>query len=79
MSPEGSFPRLNTAEDGQDGLSTESAKTRRGTCDQRGGAGSRGTRQLGPYDRGLERTDGRLRSFRKERGWPRAGAIGEEQ
>ena len=31
-------------------------------------------RQLGPYDRGLEAMDGRLRSFSKERGWtPRAG------
>ena len=27
----GSSPRLNTEKDGQDGLSTESAKTRRGT------------------------------------------------
>ena len=73
----GPSPRLNTKKDGQDALPTESAQTRQGNPDQRGGAGSRGTRQLGPNDRGLGRVDGRIRSFRKERGWTPAGGNGQ--
>jgi hypothetical protein len=39
-----------------------------GNPEARGGAGSRGTRQLGPKDRGLEAANGRLRGQVKEKG-----------
>ncbi len=44
------------------------AQTREGNPVARSGAGSRGTRQLGPKTGGLEPADGRIRSFSKERG-----------
>ena len=67
--PKGPSLRLTPEKGGHGRCFHRSASAAQGNPDTRGGAGSRGTRQLGPKGSGLEGSNDRLRDQVKKKGW----------
>ena len=67
--PKGASLRLTPEKGGHGRCFHRSASAAQGNPDTRGGAGSRGTRQLGPKGSGLEGPNDRLRDQVKKKGW----------
>ena len=67
--PKGPSLRLTPEKGGHGRCFHRSASAAQGNPDTRGGAGSRGTRQLGPKGSGLEAPNDRLRDQVKKKGW----------